>query len=31
VDDLMPNVVPDVLLQYRKNGFDNFETLNSCT
>jgi hypothetical protein len=24
VEELMRNVAPDVLLQYRNNGFDNF-------
>jgi hypothetical protein len=28
VDELMRNVAPDVLLQCRNKGFDNFETLN---
>jgi hypothetical protein len=27
VEELMCNVAPDVLLQYRNKGFDNFETL----
>jgi hypothetical protein len=28
VEELMRNVAPDVLLQYRNKGFDNFETIN---
>jgi hypothetical protein len=28
VEELMQNVAPDMLLQYRNKGFDNFETLN---
>jgi hypothetical protein len=28
VEELIRNVAPDVLLQCRNKGFDNFETLN---
>jgi hypothetical protein len=31
VDELMRNVIPDVLLQCRNKGFDNFETLNKVS
>jgi hypothetical protein len=31
VEELMWNVTPDVLLQYRNNDFDNFETLNKAS
>jgi hypothetical protein len=31
VEELMRNVVPDVLLQGRKKGFDNFETLDKAS
>jgi hypothetical protein len=30
VEELMRNVAPDVLLQYRNKGFDNFETINKA-
>jgi hypothetical protein len=30
MEELMQNVVPDVLLQCRNKGFDNFETLNKA-
>jgi hypothetical protein len=30
VEKLMRNVAPDVLLQFRNKGFDNFETLNKA-
>jgi hypothetical protein len=30
VEELMLNVAPDVLLQYRNKGFNNFETLNKA-
>jgi hypothetical protein len=31
VEELMRNVAPDVLLQCRNKGFDNFETLNKAS
>jgi hypothetical protein len=31
VEELMRNVAPDMLLQCRHRGFDNFETLNKAT
>jgi hypothetical protein len=31
VEELMQNVAPDVLLQCRNRGFDNFETLNKAS
>jgi hypothetical protein len=31
VEELMQNVAPDVLLQCRNRGFDNFETLNKVS
>jgi hypothetical protein len=31
VEELMQNVAPNVLLQYRNKGFDNFETLNKAS
>jgi hypothetical protein len=31
VEELMQNVAPDVLLQYRNMDFDNFETLNKAS
>jgi hypothetical protein len=31
VEELMQNVAPDVLLQYRNKGFNNFETLNKAS
>jgi hypothetical protein len=31
VEELMRNVTPDVFLQYRNKGFDNFETLNKVS
>jgi hypothetical protein len=31
VDELMRNVAPDVLLQCRNRGFDNFEILNKAS
>jgi hypothetical protein len=31
VEELMRNVPPDVLLQYRNKGFDNFERLNKAS
>jgi hypothetical protein len=31
VEELMWNVTPDVLLQYRDKGFDNFETLDKAS
>jgi hypothetical protein len=30
VDELIRNVAPDMLLQYRNNSFNNFETLNKA-
>jgi hypothetical protein len=31
VEELMWNIAPDVLLQYRNKGFDNFETFNKAS
>jgi hypothetical protein len=31
VEELMQNVAPDVLLQYRNKSFDNFKTLNKAS
>jgi hypothetical protein len=31
VEELMQNVAPNVLLQYRNKGFNNFETLNKAS
>jgi hypothetical protein len=31
VEELMRNVAPDVLLQYKNKGFDNFETLDKVS